>query len=275
MINLSTLLPILLFAALGCGTFQSTGDPDAPKVERGRLKFSKSVTAINVGRNPIVRDVQQSFYVNGKKWSPEGEKDFANKINWCDTSPNPKVEILRCFGDASESYNTTYILRMKDDKPEIQKIDEGLPVRWINDDGRWLLFSRLFLNAETGEKIDINAPSPVDPKESSVFPMYLLGVSPDMKTIVQLPDNSTKKEGAGAEEFLVLWIIEADTGKLEKRKVSFTKNPWLKDYKEPSGDVQYPPEPSKKFVWEKDAGGRDRLTVPQLLETIEPKPVKK
>lgn len=255
-----------IFSTLGCGTYKSIGDTDSPKVERGRLKFAKRVTALNAGREPVYRDVEQSLYVNDKKWSPEGEPKFADKLNWCDTSPNPKIEILRCFGDASENYKTTYILRMRDDKPEIQKINEGLPSIWINDDGRWLLFGRFYLNVETGEKSDFKVMSQIEGEEGEVFVSHVLGVSPDMKTIVVMPDGSTRKESA--EEFVTLWIIDTVTGNIEKRKVGFTKNPWLKDHKNPENDVQPPPEPSRKFVWEKDSGGRDKLVVPQLLEEI-------
>ena len=264
--NLLILFCFWLFLTLGCGTYKSIGDGDAPKVERGRLKFAKKATHLNVGREPIYRDVEQNLYVNGKKWSPEGEPKFADKLNWCDTSPNPKVEILRCFGDASENYQTTYILRMNGDKPEIQKINEGLPSVWINDDGRWLLFGRFYLNVESGEKKDFQVMSFVEGEEGAVLVQYVLGVSPDMKTIVVMPDSSRRKEGA--EEFVTIWIVDTETGNIEKRKVSFTRYPWVKDHENPDNDIQPPPAPSKKLVWEKDANGRDRLIVPQLLEKI-------
>src|ERR1700742_4728354 len=142
--NLSMVLLILLVFALGCGSsYKGVNDADT-KVERGRLKFAQSVIDLHTGTAPIYRSVRPSFFVNGRQWTPAGDEHLADRINWCDTSPNPKIEILRCFGDSSEQYNTTYILRMKDDKPEVQKIDEGTGSVWTDDDGRWLLFRKLF-----------------------------------------------------------------------------------------------------------------------------------
>ncbi len=255
--NLSTLLVVWLFVALGCGSSsKGTDDADAPKVERGRLRFAKSATDIHDGRTPIYRNVRQRLFVDGKEWSPAGEKDFANKLNWCDTSPNPKVEILRCFGDASEGYKTTYILLMKNDKPELRKLDEGVGSIWIDDDGRWLLFRKFYFNVETGEKIPVKGMPFADDEYGSAPVQYVIGVSPDMKTIVAMPDNSPQREGA--EEFLTLWIVDGETGKLEKRKVSYTKNPWLTNHQDPVKDIQPPPAPSKKIVWEKDRQGKDQ-----------------
>ena len=265
--NLSILFACWVFLTLGCGQYKSIGDSDPPRVERGRLKFEKFVTNFVVGPEPIYHDVEQYLFVNGKKWLPEGEPDFADKLNWCDTSPNSKVEMLRCISGASEDYKYTYIFRMRNDQPEIQKIDEGLPNIWINDDGRWLLFSQFYLNVETGEKIDIKIIPFNDGKETDIYPLIVVGVSPDLKTIVELPDNTTKKEGA--EEFLTLWIIDTETGKVVERKVIHTKYPWLTDHKNPDHDIQPPPAPSKHFVWEKDANGKDVIVMPQLLEKVE------
>ena len=270
MSNLSILFAFWLFLTLGCGSYKGIGDSDARKVERGRLKFQKFVTNLVIGPEPIYRDVEQYLFVNGKKWSPEGEPGFADKLNWCDASPNKEIEILRCFGDASENYKTTYIVRMKNDQPEIQKIDEGLPSTWANSDGRWLLFKRFRLNVETGDKVNMKD-VPLAGETAEILPLFVVGVSPDLKTIVELPDNMSKKEGA--EEFLTLWIIDTETGNLDARKVSLTKNPWLDDHDNGGVDDDFmpPPAPSKNFVWEKDANGRDRLILPQLSEKIEKK----
>jgi hypothetical protein len=249
--NFSVLLLVWTILVLGCtGKNVSATDEDAPKVERGRLKFAKSVKYLNVGREPVSREVEQFFFVGGKEWKPENDPNLADRINWCDTSPNPKVEILRCFGDASENYKTTYILRMKNDKPDFIKINEGLPSIWIDDDGRWLLFGKSYLNVETGEKIEIKV-IPVERQNDDSIPVnFVIGVSPDMKTIATLTDRATQKEGA--EEFLTVRTFDIETGKAENQQVSFTKNPWLKDHKDPDNDIQPPPPPSKKIVWEKD-----------------------
>jgi hypothetical protein len=259
-INLSTALLILSAFALGCGSSFYSGVNDSDnKVERGRLKFAKSAIDLNTGTDPIYRKVRQYFFVDGKEWTPEGDEHLAERINWCDTSPNPKVEILRCFGDSSEQYSTTYILRMRGDKPEVQKIDEGMGSVWTDDDGRWLLFRKLFLNVETGERVEVKGMPFADYKEGSAPVQYVVGVSPDRKTVVAMPDSATHTKGA--EDFLTLWIIDAETGRVEKREVSFTKNPWLKDYKQPENGVQPPPAASKKMVWAKDQQGELQLVL--------------
>jgi hypothetical protein len=265
--NFSALLLVWILFILGCtGKNVNATDTDAPKVERGRLKFSKSVRALNIGLEPVSRDVKQYFFVNGKEWKPENDQELADRINWCDTSPNPKVEILRCFGDATENYRTTYILRMNGEKAEVQKLDEGVGSVWFNDDGRWLLFKKFFFNVETGEKIDIKGMPSADDPDSSAPVQYVIGISPDMKTVVCLFDSMTKKEGK--DEFLTLRLIDTETGKFENRKVNFTEYPWLKDHQNPDNDMQPPPSASKKFVWEKDAAGNDSLIVPKLLEKV-------
>ena len=251
LIILSIICLVLTLGSAACGDGY-----DNAKAERGRLKFAKRVIALNIGPEPIYRSVEQSFFVNGKKWSPPNDKDFAENLNWCDGGPNLKVEVLRCISD---SFDKTYFLRMTNNKPELQTIDEGLPNTWINDDGRWMLFSKFYFNVETGEKINVKV-IPLAGQTAFVLPLFVIGVSPDMKTIVELPDKITRKKGA--EEFLTLWIIDTETGKVEEREVNFTKNPWLTDYDNGTGDFLPPPAPSKHFVWEKDTNGKDQLVIP-------------
>lgn len=265
--NLAALIVVGLLLTLGCGSYKGINDSDARKVERGRLKFQKLVTSLYLGWEPIYRDVEQHLYVNGKKWSPAGAPEFAEKLNWCDTSPNPEIEILRCFGDASENYQTTYILRMNRDEPEIQKIDVGLPSTWTGDDGRWLLFGRFRLNVETGEKVELKV-TPLAGQTAEILPLFVVGVSPDLRTIVELPDTSSREEGA--EKYLSLWIVDTATGEIDARKVSLTKNPWLTDHDNGSADDIFmrPPATLKNFVWEKDAAGKYRIIAPELLEKV-------
>ncbi len=186
-------------------------------------------------------------------------------MNWCDGSPNLKVEVLRCIND---SFDKTYFLRIKNDQPDLQTIDEGLPNTWTNDDGRWILFSKFYFNTETGEKIDLKV-IPLAGQTASVLSLFVVGVSPDMKTIVELPDSLKRKKGS--EEFLTLWIIDTETGKVEEREVSFTKNPWLTDHDNGDIDSDFmpPPAPLKHFVWKRGADGKDVMSVPQLLEKVE------
>lgn len=240
--NLSILIIVCLFLVLACGG-SSIGKNNG--VERGRLKYDFG------------------FYVNGKRFSPKGDENLSKRINWCDTSPNPKVEILRCFSDASEHYANTYILRMKGDEVDIQKLEEGLGSVWINDDGKWLLFRKFFYNVETSERIEVKGMPWADEKDSSAPVQYVIAVSPDMKTVVAMLDSVPKMEGE--EEFISLRIIDTETGNMDVRKTSYTRNRWLKSYKQPENDFQPPPEPQKHFVWERSADGRDKIVVPILL----------
>ncbi|MEP6903857.1 MAG: hypothetical protein ABJA66_19195 [Actinomycetota bacterium] len=177
-LNLIIIFTVGLIFVFGCGGSSGASspdgdDPNARKIERGRLKFVISATSIHTNTRSIFRSVHSQFYVDGKEWSPEDEPEFADKLNWCDRSPNPKVEMLRCPRDASEEYKYTYIFRMKNDKPEIQKIDEGLPNTWANDDGRWPLFSNFRLNVETGEKVDMKV-IPLAGQTPSILPLFVL-----------------------------------------------------------------------------------------------------
>ena len=268
--NLSILFVVWLFLTLGCGGSATSGNlpgdnPNERKNERGRLKFVVTATSIHTDTRSIYRNTTRRLYIDGKEWSPDGDKEFADQLDWCDSSPNPEVEVLRCFGT---DFRSTYILRLKDNKPDLQKIDEGVGSVWLDDDGRWILFSKLYYNIETGEKIAVKGLTDSDSGGITSAPVqYVVGISPDKKTVVGILDSIPREEGA--EKFLTLWLFDTETGSLEKRKVSFTKNPWLTDYKEREKDFQPPPVSSKKFVWKRGADGKDKLVVPQLLEKVE------
>ena len=275
--NLLILVVIGLFLVIGCGGSSDTGapygdDPNARKIERGRLKFVISATSIHTKTTSIYRSVHSQFYVDGKEWSPDGEPEFAEKFEMCDSSPNLNLEVLLCSSGFGEAPQSTYILRMKNDKPEVVKIEAGNDFTWIDDDGRWLIFKKLFYNIETDEKIEFNG-MPFPDEVNSSPRTSLRAVSPDKKTIVtnfgDSPRTETKNGKEGTEKFVTLWIVDTEKGEFEKRKVSFTKNPWLNDHKQPEKDFIPPPETYRHFVWKKDADGRDRLVVPQLLEKVE------
>jgi hypothetical protein len=255
--NLSLVLFIGMFFTLGCaGEYKNIADADAPKVERGRLKFAKSVKYLNIGWIPVYHEVRQGIFVSGQSWSPDGDNDFARKLYWCDTSPNPAVEVLICYDTPRENQQSTFILRMKNEQPELQRIDESQSF-WVDADGRWLLFKKLFLNVENGEKIEIKGLSNADRNDGADIP-NVIAISPGRQTIITLPDRIAKKEGG--EEFLTLRIIDAASGKTEQRKVSFTKNPYLEDSGggAANGSHRAIPGASKKIVWEKDAQGREQ-----------------
>jgi hypothetical protein len=270
---LSILFVVWLFLTLGCGSAASGDSSNERKTERGRLKFVISAISIHSNTTSYFRSVHSSFYVDGKEWSPEGDKDFAERFDGCDTSPNPNVEILLCYSGFGEVPKATYILRMKNDKPEVKKVEAGNECTWIDDDGRWLLFKKLYYNVETDEQIPVKGMPFADDEYGSSPVTYVRGVSPDKKTVVAIFDNlprtETKDGKEGTEEFMTLWIVDTESGAMEKRKVSFTKNPWLADHKQPYDDIVPPPETSKSFVWKRGADGKDRLVVPQLLEKVE------
>ena len=115
------------------------------------------------------------------------------------------------------------------------------------------MFHEFYLNVETGEKIEVKKISPYDGKKSFVEPYKVIAVSPDMKTIVEKYDNNIYSEDA--DSFIKLEITDIKTGKVETRKVSLTKNPWLNDSAIADNGIQLPPAPSKHFVWEKGADG--------------------
>lgn len=264
--DLIILFMIGLCLVLGCSRNNiSETDKDAPKTERGRLKFAKGLHSLRIGDRYVFRDVTQYFFFEGKPWEPADDKTLADRINWCDTSPNPEVEILRCFSDASENYRYTYILRVKDDKPEVVKIDESLGSVWIDADGRWLLFRKFFQNVETDEKIPVKGMPFVDDPSGSAPVTYVLGVSPDKKTVVAGTDLAAPSSDPLLT--VTLRVIDTETGSTEARKVSLAKYPWLKDHEDPANNMQPPPAASTKFVWKKDSRGRDRLDVPEPLET--------
>ena len=129
----------------------------------GRLAFAKDIS--------WPRNVTQMLLFDGKVWKPSDDKDIANRINWCDASPNPAVEALRCYSDASDDYRSTYVLTVSDGKPTLKKFDETLGSAWIDDDGRWILFVNRFYNVETGEEIPVKGVGPTPAN-------WLLGVSP-------------------------------------------------------------------------------------------------
>ena len=409
-INSFFLFVIFLIVSLGCGSYKNINTPDKGDVERGRLRFATGVTYIHIGTIEIYHSVTKAIFVNGKKWSPDGNPNFTDDINWCSTSPNPNVEVLKCPGKSND-YRTTYIVRMRDDKPEVQKIDDGLrtsdwindghwlkldktyvnvetgeqkergvtrgrlkfgradhnefddafqrwyvmgiegalfvngerwlppdkpslaagflscdtspnqeveilrchnseaiylvrmkndkpevqkipesnlmftlpdvskavsedPVNniWISEEGRWLLFREFYLNVETGKQIKIKKISPENGKKSFVEPYKVIAVSPDMKTIVEKYDDNIYSEEA--ESFIKLEITDIETGKVKNLKVSLTKNPWLNENTKPENEIQPSPAPSKHFVWEKGANGKDKIVAPELSERFMP-PTKK
>ena len=65
-----------------------------------------------------------------------------------------------------------------------------------------------------------------------------------------------------AEQFLA----RGDTGKIDERPVNATRNPWIYD-----SETRYLKGGlwiGSKFIWEKDALGRDKLVFPEMLAPV-------
>ena len=269
---------ILLFVGvlitLGCKgcTVVGRNDPEALQVERGRFKVIRTRVESHSEFFPY-RKIEQKIYFDGKEWIPDiPDKNYADGIEEkfgdrasCSTSPNPNVEVLLC-GDHEDRTTSTYVLRIKNDQPEAQFISSGLSYVWIDDDGRWLLNKQFYYNIETDEKIAVKGISYAEDETaeydrddglSHYLFEYVVAVSPDKKTIIGMLDHKPIKKGA--EEFLTLDVIDAETGNVKKQTINFTKNRWLKvEEKDAVSDLPPPSETSKHFVWKKDANGKDQ-----------------
>ena len=268
MFNRITLVLITLLASIAifaCTRTESAAtDDDAPKTVRGRLMFSKSLHALRIGDRYAYRDVTQSLFFDGKPWAPDKDKDLADRLGGCDTSPNPNIEMLRCSGGFSEGYRYTYLFRVKNNRPEIKKIDDdcGKGPMWIDTDGRWMLLQKCYYNVETDEKIPVKGMPFTEDDMGSVPIQYVLAVSPDKKTVIGSYDLAAEEKNG--EKLVKLFNIDTVAGTREIRFASLTKYPWLKDHEQPSVDIVPPPAAAKNFVWKKDAAGKDILVTPQL-----------
>ncbi len=262
---LNFMLPImiLLFAVSGC----FWGEKKTEINKSGRLEYIEYLrfgpAGTHGGKGWYIDD--RELKVNGRRWQPEGIK--VNDIT-CEPSPNKAVEALKCssFGDMKE---TIYIIRMKDDKPELviaaatefaKDDDSG---SWA-DDGHWLLFRNYYFNVETSEKKEVKGlPGKVD--------NCFIVASPDLETIIYRDncydfvrneagevtnmDEYQKHYDKARERYkngiAAFWLIEAKTGKVKilELKIAdypFAENPspyltadWLKEFK-------------SKLIWEKD-----------------------
>ena len=272
--DLAIVLLVVIFCSIGCSsTNRGENDPNAPKTVRGRLKFAKSLRSLRVGDHYVYRDVDQALFFNDEMWSPPGDEDLADRLGGCDASPDPKLEMLRCGGGFAEGYRTTYLFRIKNDRPEIKKIDEdcGAGPMWIDTDGKWMLLQKCYYNVVTDEKLPVKGMPFTEDEMGSTPIQYVLGVSPDKKTVIGSYDLSPDE--VKGDSLVKLFNIDTVTGKREIRFASIKKYPWLKDHEDPSNDIVPPPATNAKFVWKKDATGRDVLVAPELLGVfVRPQP---
>ena len=209
--------------------------------------------------------LKDDFLLDGKPWIPAGDPELADRVGGCDTSPNPTVEVLRCSGGFTEDYRTTYIVRIKDDSPEVRKVDEdcGAGPVWIDADGRWMLLQKCYFNIETDEKTPVKGMPFTEDETGSTPVQYVLGISPDKKTVIGSYDLAADEKNG--DSLVKLFNIDTVSGKREIRFASIKKYPWLRDHEDPADDIVPPPASSTKCVWKKDASGRDVLAEPELL----------
>lgn len=265
--DLHVLLIVASVLITGCTRSKVTeSDPEAVQVQRGRLKFAKGLNSLRVGDSYVFRDVKQYFLVNDRGWHPPGDDSLAERINWCDTSPDTSLEMLRCFSDSSENYRYTYLVRMKGDQPEVVRIDEALGSVWIDAEGHWLLFRKFYYNVVTDESIPVKGMPFADDPVGSAPVTYVLGISPDKRTVIGSYDLAPEQKGG--DSLVKLWNIDTESGTREIRFASIKRYPWLRDHQDPAGGVQPPPAASTKFVWKRDANGHDTLVEPELLGTF-------
>jgi len=265
---------ILLLAVFGC----FWGEKKTETHKSGRLEYVRYMrfgpAGTHGGKGWYVHE--RELKVNDRRWQPE---EINVQDITCEASPSQAVEALKCisFRDMKE---TVYIVRMKNDKPElvtaaaIESVKGDDSGSWT-DDGHWLLFRNYFFNVETSEKKEVkNLPGEVD--------NCFVVASPDLETIIYRDncydfvrdeagevtnmDEYQKHYDKAQERYkngiAAFWLIEAKTGevKILELKIAdypFAKNPspyltadWLKEFK-------------GKLVWERDKNGKDRLVYPK------------
>ena len=253
---------IMLFLILGC----SGKTDDTSIVSNGIFTFRKDLKYGSVGTHG-----GQGFYVASRhiifhndEWTPPGGQKYVDDISSCETSPNTEVKVLKCVVIQAGG-GGTFLIRVKNDQPEIQQISEGYDNKnegqWVNLDGKWVLFRDYLINVETGERRDIKR-LPDDPGGS--YPEFI-GMSPDMKTVV-FQGKVVSKDDA-KERLVTVRLIDVETGSVDERPVNATRNPWIYD-----SETRYLKGGlwiGSKFIWEKDKQGFDRLVFPELLPPID------
>ena len=264
---------IFLGLILACGTSSKTEE-----LKSGRLKYVETLKygPAGVHGQPGWYVTDRNFYVNEKRWSPDGIK--VKDIAGCEASPNASVEALKCYSFA-DSKEAVFILRMNHDQPEWVTASDALYGsgdnlgEWVGE-GHWLLFTDYYFNVATSERKAIKG-LPDDPGK------YFRGASPDLKTVIyeeycfttrfDLPPGKPRDEEIEkqcklsnehvAKRIIALWLIDTETGDMKILELKKEKYPaldrsnnhkereWLKNFQD-------------MLVWEKDKNGRDRLAYP-------------
>jgi hypothetical protein len=262
------LIAFLFLSAASCSSYT---ERKTIEIKRGALACIKEIGYGPAGTHGGRGWVRLSFEitVDRNKWEPHEE--FLNDLASCEASSDPNLEVLK-FSNVDHDKGGTFILRLKDGKPETQKITEKYESKdqgeWTND-GHWLLFQEYMTNVVTGERKNIKR-LPESPETN------FLGVSPDLQTIVYLESGFLELNQNGSEKqwrtwqknvengILALWLIDADTGKVEVVQLRRDTYSWLLDRSHPIKDVGANHLwISNQFKWAKDSKDRYRLEYPK------------
>lgn len=263
------LIGLLLLSLAGCSSYK---ERKTIEIKRGALACIKEIGYGPAGTHGGKGWVRLSFEitVKDKKWVPTEGEDFLKDFSSCEASADENLEVLKLL-NTSHDKGGTYILQLKNGKPELEKITEKYEStdqgEWTND-GRWLLFQEYMANVVTGERRNIKR-LPDSPDGN------FLGVSPDLQTIVylesgflELNQNGSDKQWKTWEKnvergIFALWLIDADTGKVEIVEVKRDAYPWLLDRSHPIKDVGANHLwISNQFRWERDKQDKYRLEYP-------------
>jgi hypothetical protein len=265
------LLAVVFLMIVNCNYYE---ERKTIEIKRGALACVEEIGYGAAGTHGGKGWVRIGFdiLVNGKKWLPDDYGEFMKDTASCETSPEKSLEILK-FVNVDFNKGGIYLLRLKNGKPELQKISEKHDSKnqgkWTND-GRWLLFQDHFIDVETGERKNIKRLP--DAPESN-----FLGVSPDLHSIVYRESGFLELNQNGSDEqwktwqanvengILALWVIDAETGEVKVVKLKRDDYRWLLDKSHPI------PETganhlwiSNQFKWEQDTrGGKYRLVYPK------------
>jgi hypothetical protein len=265
------ILPLIILTIIGFGCGESKTD----EVKSGRLKYVETLRYGSVGSHGSQGwyvDNRQ-FYVNDNEFTPDGIK--TEDIGDCKISPNPAVEVIKCYSYRNEQIRELdYLLRIKDNQPEWIAINDASDI-WVGD-GRWLLFKDFYFNVETLERKEIKG-LPDHPKK------YFMAASPDLETIIyeencsmglynletrekipnKLLDERCEKhyEGGIYNGVAAYWLIDAKTGNVKILELKLDKYPSLIRPSPPGENRES--NFKKMVVWEKDKNGKDQLVAPK------------
>jgi hypothetical protein len=268
----------ILFISLMIGSCGFGNQTKTVETKRGRLKYVQTMEYRTGGIHGS-KDwygTGRHFVFNDRKWTPD--EDF----DGCEASPNEAVEAFNCFKFKNLT-ETALVLRVKDDKPFVEKIFEGDSREsggnnlgeWVNAEGKWLIFKDFFDNVETSERKEIKG-LPDYPSK------YYRAASPDLETVIyqgacfygfpeasdeikrnreKVCNNSPKYDQKNLE---ILWLIDAQTGETKFIELSRDKYDWLTWNPEKfAARRDWLNAFQSRIVWKKDKNDKYQLAEPK------------